>query len=102
MQNIYVQALMQWLFFFAILSIILVPAFLFRKIAIRNNKKGWMAFVLGLAIGGVALQIGRLPLYFLSKTDPGEYRGYVVILMLVIGFAIDIAAVKIYRRKVAG
>ena len=102
MDNIYLQVLIQWLFFFALVSIVLLPAFLFRKIATRNNKKGWQYFLIGLAIGGLALEIGRLAVFLVLQSGiPEEYKPYLALVMFVIGYAIVIAAVKTFRRKMA-
>lgn len=65
-----------------------------------------MAFLLGFLVGGLALQIARLPLLFFNKDFldlPKEYGPYLAILVMVgIGHSINFIAIRIYRKKLEG
>lgn len=56
----YFMLLLQWLFLFALIAMFLVPAYLFRNLARKYNKKGWVYFIYGLVVGVVAFNIFQL------------------------------------------
>jgi len=81
---LWVSLLLQWVFLFAILTMLFFPAFRFRKLARAHNKKGWVYFVVGLGVGIVALQLGNLVLFCLRYLKPSEGQlRYLWILMFV-------------------
>ena len=49
----------QWLIFFVAIATVLVPAFLFRKIALKRNKKGWLYFFAGMGVGILCVPLSR-------------------------------------------
>jgi hypothetical protein len=102
MANIYVQVLIQWLFFFGIIGIIILPALLFRVTALRNNKKGWLFFIAGLALGFAALSLSRVVATRIIGliVVQEQYKLLVSALFLVIGYGIDFLAVIFFRRSV--
>ena len=100
MEPNYTQILIQWLFFFALMSVIFLPAFLFRKIAIRHHKKGWLFFLFGLAVGVLALNIGRLALYpFTRISIADEYKPYITVVLFIVGYAVIFVAVTLLKEK---
>lgn len=60
MEPDYIGVLIQWLMLFALMSIMVVPAIIFRRIALRLNKKGWVYFLVGAGVGLISLQVARL------------------------------------------
>lgn len=55
-----IQILIQLLMLFAVLSMIVVPAIIFRDVALRSNKRGWLYFLIGLGVGLLAFAFGSL------------------------------------------
>jgi hypothetical protein len=101
MDNIYVQALIQWLFFFALVAIIFVPAFRFRKIALANNKKGWVFFLIGMGVGLVVLQVAKLAWWGLSQFQlNADYKHFLSIAIFVLAFGIIFLAITFFKRSV--
>src|SRR5688572_27255614 len=102
MEPNYTQVLIQWLFFFALMSIIFLPALLFRKIAMKHNKKGWQFFLFGLAVGVFALNVGRLALYPLTGLIiADEYKPYLSVVLPIVGSAVIFFAITFLRRKLS-
>jgi hypothetical protein len=92
-----IDVLIQWLFFFGLISILLVPAIIFRKIALKRNKKGWAFFLTGAGVGFVSLIIVRLLAFQLMKfkiLESTENHIPVLILFLVLpGIMVTMAIV---------
>lgn len=82
------------------MSILFLPALLFRKIAMEHNKKGWLFFLFGLAVGMFALNVGRLALYPLTGLAiADEYKPYLSVVIFIVGYAIIFFAITFLRRK---
>lgn len=90
--------LVQWLFLFGWLAVIILPAELFRKIALRNKKEGWAFFMLGLLVGFVALQIGNIVLHFLEPMPPFSGYEYLAVVSPLVGYGVVAVAVMIFKR----
>ena len=56
----YWGVLVQWVVLFGFLMIIILPGFLYKKLAKRFNKKGPLYFILGLGVGVVGLGVVHL------------------------------------------
>ena len=75
----WVQVLMQWVMFFALLTVIFFPAFKFRNLAREYNRKGWLYFFLGMAVGIFGFNLGHLIGFPLrSYVVPKEYEVYTI------------------------
>lgn len=69
----------QWLFFFALLTIFFFPAFKFKNLAKEYNKKGWVYFFIGLAVGIIGFNLGQLVVFPLRNyVVPEKYVVYLV------------------------
>jgi len=62
----WVNILMSWLLFFALLFSFLFPAYKFRVLARKHQRKGWIYFVVGLIVTGVGFSCVRLIFYCLK------------------------------------
>ena len=47
----YSAVAVQWLFFFGLLTMWLLPGFLFKKLALKYNRIGWVYFLIGIVVG---------------------------------------------------
>ena len=100
MQPTYSQVLIQWLVFSGLMSVIFLPAFLFRKIAVKHNKKGWLFLLFGLAVGVFALNVGRLALYPLTELSIADrYQPYLLAVPFIVGYAVVFFAIKFLKEK---
>lgn len=101
MEISYTDVLIQWLAFFAVVSLILVPAMLLQKMARRENRKGWLYFLAGLGIGLVALQVGRIAVQGLQKILPYDIsERYLLVVMLVVSYLVVAAGYYVFRKKI--
>jgi hypothetical protein len=92
--------LIQWLSFFGIASIFLLPAFLLWNIAKRNNERGWVYFLLGMALGVLALQAGRLMIYVcVTFVKSQKDQPYLFIVMFITAYVIIGLGVVIVKRR---
>jgi uncharacterized membrane protein len=98
METQYTQIFMQWAFLFALIALMVVPAIKFRKIALRNDKKGWLYFLIGLLVGFLAIQCSRLLTLSMPESRE-EYKIALTLAFLAIAVAIDIIAIKFLRHK---
>ena len=84
------------------MSIILVPAFVFRKIGTKHGKNGSLFTLFGLAVGVFALNVGRLVLYPLTAlVMPDEYKPYLSVVLFIVGYGIIFLAITFLRRKLS-
>jgi hypothetical protein len=77
------NVLLQWALFFALLAVILIPAFKFRNLAKEYNKRGWVYFIIGLGVGIIGFYLGQVvvvPLRY-YVVIPQEYVAYLILLL---------------------
>lgn len=94
----------QWLIFSVAIATVLVPAFVFRKIALKRNKKPWLYFLAGMGIGLACLPLSRLLAAWMMQLDVIPSDGsYVsgVLAFLVVPVAVVTVAVMVVRGRVA-
>jgi Na+/proline symporter len=97
----YLAVLLQWLIFFGLLSVWILPAFLFRNFAKRNNRKGWVYFIIGLAVGFVGLSLGSLMLRVLTPfLPPTETSPYFILVIFLIGYSFNFLAFQILKSRI--
>ncbi len=73
----WLDVFVQWAFFFALLTVFFFPAFRFTKLAKRFNKRGWVYFFVGLAVGIVGLNLGHIVVFPLRYyVVPKEHLPY--------------------------
>lgn len=86
----YWGVLVQWGVLFGLLMVVILPAFLYKKLARTFNKNAWLYFLLGLLVGFVALGIvhlyARLIHYFLSPNLSEGSRYSWLLSMYVLGY----------------
>jgi hypothetical protein len=102
MEPDYLGILYVWLLFFAVIGIIVVPAFRMKRIAQSNGKKGWPFFLLGIAVGVSILLFNRLIAFFISRLGIQEsLKSYFWIPYLVIGYGLVFLALSVFTHWVA-
>lgn len=95
MEPDYLAVLYQWLFFFAIVGILLYPAFSLRRIAKQNGKKGWLFFLVGLAIGFGIMVLNRFIGFFMMTLGlQKDFSEYLWIPFLIIGYGLGFLATQ--------
>jgi hypothetical protein len=95
----YLDVLIQWLFFFGLLSILLLPAFLFRNLARMYGKNGWLYFILGLIVGGVAINFGNAVAFLFKEFIlPKRFIDYAWVVLLCSAFLFLWGAFKLLKH----
>jgi hypothetical protein len=92
--------LIQWVAFFCIFGIILLPAFKFKNLAKEYNKKGWPYFIAGLIMGIVGINFGRLILFLVVVYVglPKEYGMYSVLLICIPAYLFYLVCYKFVKK----
>lgn len=92
----YWGVLVQWVVFFGFFAILILPAFLYKKLARRFNKKGWLYFIWGLAVGVIGLNVvhlyARFVTHFTSPTLSEVARYSWLLSMYLLGYVFVWAA----------
>jgi hypothetical protein len=86
----YLGALLQWVVFFGFVSILILPALLYKKVAKKFNKKGWLYFIIGLVVGFIGLSVVQLYARVVKQlASPDNFqadRYYWLVSMYVVGY----------------
>jgi hypothetical protein len=83
----WLDVLVQWAFFFALLTVFLFPAFKFRNLAREYNKRGWVYFIVGLTVGIVGFNLGHLVVFPLRYyVVPQEHVTYLSLVLFLSGY----------------
>lgn len=94
----YGSAAIQLIFFFGLMSIIVLPAFLFRNLADKYNKSRWGYFAVGLLVGIVILNLSRLIMLGFTYIIPtGVLGDYVSIILYISGFLLVWLSVRLLK-----
>jgi hypothetical protein len=94
--------LIQWLFLFGWLSILLFPALRFRRIAMENGRKGWVFFIVGVVIGYLILQVATLPMICLKPLPKvQQFSQYLFVVMFAASYLLIFAAERVVRRFIS-
>lgn len=102
MNNLYIEILTQWILFLAIIAVLPISAFRFRKIARNNKKKGWPHFLLGLAAGFFAFICVLLVFAVIRYVSPHlskNYSGIILLLAIAIEYIAMIFLIRIFKRR---
>ena len=91
---------MQWLFALGVVTVFLIPAFLLRNFANRNNKEGWVYFLVGLFIGFLGFELGKLVAHVLKPMIERESERYLGIFMFVVAYSFTYLAVRVVRNRI--
>ena len=70
------------------LTVFFFPAFKFKNLAKEYNRKGWVYFVLGLAVGVVGFNLGHLVVFPLRYYVPKEYVTYLSFVLLLSAYVL--------------
>lgn len=103
METTNLAVLTQWLIFFVAIATVFVPAFLFRKIALKRNKKGWLYFLAGMGVGFLCLPLSRFLEYWMMEHDlhsPSYLSGliaFLVIPVMVVTLAVMVLGGRLAR-----
>lgn len=83
MEPNYIEVFKQWLFFFGLMTTLLMPAIRFRKIALKHNKNGWWYCLIGFGVSGILLMLLRLIGFALTQSLPLKpYHDYISFVVL--------------------
>ena len=86
----YWGVLVQWLVFFGFFAILILPAFLYKNLAKKFNKKVWLYFILGLIVGVIGLMVVHLFARCVQYFNPGDLsesaRYFWLALMYFVGY----------------
>jgi len=94
----------QWSFFFYIVAILLLPGFLFMRVAKRHNRSGWVYFPLGLAVGFGSFRLSSLLLSIVRDSVQSEIikksLSWIVFLLALLFILISVRILKyIFSRN---
>ena len=100
MDPLYIEVLKQWLFFFGLMTMLLMPPIRFRIVAIQHNQNGWWYCLLGLGVSGLLLTALRATaLVFKRWEPPKEYRDYISFAVLALCLAGAFVSVTLLKRN---
>lgn len=92
----------QWLIFFVAIATVLVPAFLFRKIALQRNKKGWLYFIAGMGIGFFCLPLSRFVAFWMMEHDlipsDASFASGLIVFLIIPAVVVTLAVMVVGRR----
>ena len=91
---------MQWLFAFGVATVFVIPAFLLRNFATRNNREGWVYFLVGFFIGFLGLELGKLVAHILKPMIQRESERYLGIVMFVVAYSFTYLALRLVRNRI--
>lgn len=94
------SVLMQWLFAIGVATVFVIPAFLLRNFARRNNREGWVYFLVGLFIGFLGLELGKLAVHVLKPIIQKESVPYLGIVMFVVAYLFTYLALRLVRNRI--
>lgn len=90
-----------WLFFFAVIGIMLVPAFQLKRIAKRNGRKGWVFFLVGIAVGIGIIFFNRVISHFIYPLEIlQQVRNYLWIPYLIVAYGLVFVATSLIANKI--
>jgi hypothetical protein len=96
----YESVLYVWLFFFAVIGIIAIPAFRLKWIAQRNGKKGWLFFLAGVGVGAGIILFNRIIAYFIySLAIIQPVRNYLWIPYLIVAYGLVFVAINLISNR---
>jgi hypothetical protein len=88
LEDDYLGVLIQWLFFFGIFTVWLLPAFLFRSLSRRYNKKGWLYFIIGLGVGIASFYLAVLLMLGVKTLFSSEViHNYLSVVLFIVAFS---------------
>jgi len=90
----------QWLFAFGMATVFVIPAFLLRNFARRNNREGWVYFLVGLFIGFVGLELGKFAVLTLKPMLQRESERYLGIVLFVVAYLFTHLALRVVRNRI--
>jgi hypothetical protein len=97
----YVEFLMQWVYLFALISVLLVPAFRLREIALNRGKKGRTLFFSGLGVGLLSLIVAILIIKAISLIIKQEGSSYfLAYLIIIVGHGLAYWAVVRAKKRI--
>src|SRR5688572_11674178 len=100
MDPLYIEVLKQWLFFFGLMTMLLMPAIRFRKIALKHNKNGWWYCLIGFGVSGILLLVLRLIGFALTHSMPLKpYRDYIAFVVLAFCLGGAFLAVELLKQN---
>jgi hypothetical protein len=103
MDPIYIEVLKQWMFFFGLMTMLLMPAIMFRKIATRHNKNGWWYCLIGLGVSGILLIALRTTGFVVTRLNPPKhYNDYISFGVLAIYLSGAFVAIALLKRRMSG
>lgn len=92
----------QWLIFVATIAAVIVPAFVFRNIALKVNKKGWLYFVAGMGTGLLCLPLSRFVAFGMMEYDVlpsnGSYAFGLITFLVIPAMVVTLAVIVVGRR----
>ena len=95
--------LIQWLLLFAIIAMCLIPAFLFRKLAKKYNRKGWLYFIVGLAVPLTSLYLTGLILRSVrTYVGIGPGNPYLLVIFFAMIFLAVFCVFTLLKNSFAG
>jgi hypothetical protein len=101
MKEDYLGVLIVWLYLFAILSIFLSPAVLYRNLARKHNKQGWVYFAIGIGVGSIGLELGKLAANALKPlVEQKENVSYLSIVIFLIAYSIIAIGFLLLKRSI--
>jgi len=74
----WIGMLLNWVFFFGLVTVIIFPAMKFQNLAKRHGQKGWLFFIAGFGVGLLGLTLGRMFMSWVSTWVVPGYHSYLL------------------------
>lgn len=92
----------QWLIFLVAVATVLVPAFVFRNIARKRNKKGWLYFLAGMGVGFACFPLSRFIAFWMMQHEvipsDGSYISGVLAFLVVPAMVVTVVVMVVGGR----
>lgn len=91
---------LQWIFLFALIGTWFIPAFLFRNLARRHDRKAWPFFLIGVGFGAMVMFFtGYIMQGVQTIVGPRVALPYLILLFLILPVVAVFAAHRFLKRS---
>lgn len=70
--NSFYSVTVQWMFFFGLVLLILLPGLFLRQVAKKKNKSGWLYFAVGICLSFFGMSLARLAVEGLKRLHESQ------------------------------
>lgn len=99
--NPYYAVAIQWMFFFGLVLLILLPGLFLRQVAKRMNKSGWLYFGAGIGLSFAGMLLARMAVETLKRlTESPQNAAYLGVVYFVLSILFIGARYAVLRQRI--